>query len=68
MRITARLVAWSVVALLATACASVPRGDTVPSAANTRLGGPPIGDPVLDTSPRSWGIDLFSGFPTQYGR
>jgi hypothetical protein len=56
------------IVLLAAACASVPPGDTVPSPANTRLGGPPIGDPVLDTSPRAWGIDLFSGFPTQYGR
>ncbi len=52
-------------ALLAAACAPVPRGDTVPSPANAPLGGPRIEEPGPDAGSRAWGIDLFSGLRTR---
>ncbi|MBI2468705.1 MAG: hypothetical protein HYV62_12980 [Candidatus Rokubacteria bacterium] len=68
MALARRIVGWLVAGLLASACAPVPRGDVVPSQANVPLGGPRIGDPSPEAGTRSWGIDLFSGFPTRHGR
>jgi starvation-inducible outer membrane lipoprotein len=64
MDIARRIALGATIALLLTACATVPPGDTTPSTANVPLGGPRIEDPGATGATRSWGFDVFSGLRT----
>jgi hypothetical protein len=66
MRTIRRTLLVLLAGVLTAACAlSLPEGDTRPSAANQPLGGPPTGDPSLETGTRVFGFDIFSGFRTR---